>query len=199
MRIKIFGWIGIVWGTFILVTAGPRIVAGDIGEGSYAAGQYFAFLIGGLMLVAGIRTLRKAPAELQTTTDAENFATRYTKAWCSQRAERVAECYAEHGSLTINGGAPAVGREAIAASAKGFMRAFPDMVVTFDRLVEADDEDAGRATYHWTLIGTNTGPGGTGRPVRISGYEEWLFDADGLILDSQGHFDEAEYNRQLNG
>ena len=68
-----------------------------------------------------------------------------------------------------------------------------------DRLVEPEDEDAGRATYHWTLTGTNTGPGGTGRKVRISGYEEWLFDSDGLILDSHGHFDEADYKRQLNG
>jgi hypothetical protein len=35
--------------------------------------------------------------------------------------------------------------------------------------------------------------------VRISGYEEWTFGEDGLIATSQGHFDEAEYNRQLLG
>ena len=50
--------------------------------------------------------------------------------------------------------------------------------------------------YHWTLVGTNSGPGGTGKSVRISGYEEWTL-ADGLIAASQGHFDEAEYVRQL--
>lgn len=38
--------------------------------------------------------------------------------------------------------------------------------------------------YHWTLEGTNTGPGGTGHKVRISGYEEWKFGPDGLIEDS---------------
>jgi len=54
-----------------------------------------------------------------------------------------------------------------------------------------------RAEYHWTLIGTNTGPGGTGHRVRISGVERWQIGADGLIASSQGHFDAAEYRRQL--
>jgi hypothetical protein len=29
------------------------------------------------------------------------------------------------------------------------------------------------------------------------GYEEWTIGADGLIAESKGHFDEAEYQRQL--
>jgi len=51
--------------------------------------------------------------------------------------------------------------------------------------------------YHWTLIGANTGPGGMGNPVRISGYELWRFGTDGLIASSQGHFDSSDYQRQL--
>jgi hypothetical protein len=88
-----------------------------------------------------------------------------------------------------------VGRAAITASAQGFMTAFPDLVVVMDSL----KVDGPRATYHWTLTGTNTGPGGTGRPVRISGYEEWRLGPDGLIAASLGHFDAAEYARQLAG
>jgi hypothetical protein len=57
--------------------------------------------------------------------------------------------------------------------------------------------DGARAVYRWTLTGTNTGPGGTGRAVRISGYEEWTFGADDLIAQSEGHFDESDYNRQI--
>ena len=53
------------------------------------------------------------------------------------------------------------------------------------------------AEYRWTLIGTNTGPGGTGRRVEIKGFEEWTIGDDGLIAASLGHFDEAEYERQL--
>ena len=68
-----------------------------------------------------------------------------------------------------------------------------DMVVRMDRL----DPAADGFQYHWTLTGTNTGPGGTGNKVHIGGYEEWTFGADGLIAGSLGHFDEAEYQRQL--
>ena len=130
-------------------------------------------------------------------TDAElqDFATRYTAAWCSQNPASVAAFFADTGSLTINAGTPAVGREAITGSAESFMTAFPDMVVAMDSVTQVGD----RVEYHWTLTGNNTGPGGTGRPVRISGYEEWTFGPDGLVARSLGHFDEADYQRQLTG
>ncbi len=123
------------------------------------------------------------------------FAERYTAAWCSQNAARVAAFFSPDGSLTINDGSPAVGRDAITAAAQGFMTAFPDLVVSMDRV----DVEGERAVYHWTLTGTNSGPGGTGRTVRISGHEEWRMGDDGLIVESKGHFDEAEYARQLKG
>jgi uncharacterized protein (TIGR02246 family) len=124
-----------------------------------------------------------------------SFASKYTAAWCSQDPARVASYFSTDGSLTINAGPPSVGREAIAASARGFMTAFPDLVVQMDSV-----RIVGRgAIYHWTLTGTNTGPGGTGRPVRISGYEEWTFGPDGLVARSLGQFDAAEYQRQVDG
>jgi uncharacterized protein (TIGR02246 family) len=123
------------------------------------------------------------------------FATKYTAAWCSQNAANVASFFAENGSLKINSGAPSVGRKAITAAAQGFMTAFPDMIVTMDGTSVAGDH----AIYRWTVIGKNTGPGGTGNPVRISGFEEWTIGADGLIAESKGHFDEADYQRQLKG
>jgi hypothetical protein len=95
--------------------------------------------------------------------------------------------------LKINDGEAAVGRAAIAESAKSFMSAFPDMRVTMDEVRVS----GGLAFYHWTLDGSNTGPGGTGRRVRISGYEEWRMGEDGLIADSRGRFDAAEFERQL--
>ena len=121
------------------------------------------------------------------------FGTKYTAAWCSQNAASVAAFFAENGSLKINDGAPSVGRAAITAAAAGFMTAFPDMVVAMDSV----SLDGRRAVYRWTLTGTNRGPGGAGKPVRISGNEEWTFGADGLIAESKGHFDEPDYNRQL--
>jgi uncharacterized protein (TIGR02246 family) len=121
------------------------------------------------------------------------FAKRYAEAWCSQNPESVAAFFAENGSLSVNDGPPAVGRVAIAEVARGFMRDLPDMIVTFDKLEPRGEKIA----FHWTLTGTNTGPGGTGKRLRISGYELWKIDEDGLIAESKGHFDGAEYERQL--
>jgi uncharacterized protein (TIGR02246 family) len=127
------------------------------------------------------------PAQLR------DFARRYTAAWCSQDPARVAAFFSPQGSLSVNGAAPAVGRSAIREVAQGFMTAFPDLEVLMDDVLV----QGGRAVYHWTLTGTNTGPGGTGQRVRISGFEEWQIGADGLIAQSQGHFDDASYQRQL--
>ena len=121
------------------------------------------------------------------------FAEAYTAAWCSQDAASVGAFYGENGSLRVNEDAPAVGREAIAEVAQEFMTAFPDLQVFLDDLLLQDDG----ATYHWTLTGTNSGPGGTGRTVRISGFEVWQIGADSLIANSHGHFDASEYRRQL--
>ena len=126
-------------------------------------------------------------------TKLNEFAARYTSAWCSQNAANVAAFFSPAGSLTINNGSPALGRTAITRAAQGFMTAFPDLVVRMDRLAV----DGANIQYHWTLTGSNTGPGGTGRPVRISGFEEWRFGADDLIAESKGQFDAADYDRQL--
>ena len=108
-------------------------------------------------------------------------------------SREVAAFFSADGSLSINGGAPAVGRDAIREVVQGFMTAFPDLVLTMDDVrIEGD-----RAVYHWTFAGTNTGLGGTGQQVLFSGFEEWEIGADGLIARSLGHFDEADYRRLL--
>jgi uncharacterized protein (TIGR02246 family) len=121
------------------------------------------------------------------------FAERYTAAWCSIDPRRVAEHYAPDGSLTINDGPPSVGRDSITKTAQSFYVALPDMRVYMNNLV-VDDE---HIEYHWTFTGTNTGPGGTGKAVRVTGYEEWAISDEGLIAASRGHYDAAEYARQL--
>jgi len=101
-----------------------------------------------------------------------DFATRYAADWSSQKPDRVAAFYAADGSLSVNAGAPSVGRAAITATAQGFMAAFPDMVVKMD----AVHGDGSHATFRWIWTGTNTGPGGhwqvrSGRGVR--GMDDW--------------------------
>jgi predicted ester cyclase len=124
-----------------------------------------------------------------------DLAVRYTAAWRSQNPASVAAFYSPDGCLSINEGAPAVARSAITEAAQAFMTAFPDLQVLMDDLLVQGDG----AVYHWTLIGTNTGPGGTGKRVRISGFEVWKIGDDGLITESRGHFDSAAYEQQIKG
>jgi len=125
-------------------------------------------------------------SELMNSENLTEFAKRYAKAWCSHNPESVAAFFAENASLTVNGGPPTPALEI----ARGFMRDFPDMIVTFDRLEPRKD----RTAFHWTLTGTYAG---TGNHVRISGYELWKIDNAGLIAESSGHFDAAEFEHQL--
>jgi len=52
-----------------------------------------------------------------------DFAVRYAAAWSSQHPDSLAAFYSEHGSLTVNAGAPSVGRAAITATAEEYMTA----------------------------------------------------------------------------
>jgi SnoaL-like polyketide cyclase len=87
-----------------------------------------------------------------------DFAARYTAAWCSQDPMRVAGFYFPGGALTVNNEIPAVGRGAITEVAQSFMTAFPDMRLVMDEV----SVQGNRIEDHWTLIGSNTGPGGAG-------------------------------------
>ena len=80
-----------------------------------------------------------------------SFANRYAQAWCSQNPENVAAFFAANGSLSVNDGAPAVGRAAIAEVARGFMRDLPDIVVMMDK---------GDARFGWNKV-----------PLDIHGHE----------------------------
>lgn len=114
------------------------------------------------------------------------LAREYTEAWCSRDPRRVAAHYATGGTIAINGGEPA----SIASIAESFIAAFPDIEVLMDDLVVIDEV----VEYHWTFTGTSAE---TGKSVRIPGFEEWTIGADGLIVESRGHYNQAEYDRQL--
>lgn len=137
-------------------------------------------------------TNTRLPEELKKF-DLEVFAKSYAQVWCSQRPNFVSYFFSEDGVLQINDGSPAEGTEAITNVAKGFMEAFPDMVVSMDSLITKSD----KTRFYWTLTGTNNGTNGTGNKVNISGFEEWTINDKGLIQKSNGYFDEKEYKRQL--
>lgn len=147
------------------------------------------------MVAFSILTGACQPAKEQPDiTELTEFATRYAAAWSSQDPVAFASFYAENGSLRINDGEPSIGRDEITETARSFMTSFPDMLVRLVELRQTDDH----VEFHWHWTGTNTGPGGTGNAVDLRGYEQWTLGEDGLILESRGNMDDAEYQRQLN-
>jgi nuclear transport factor 2 (NTF2) superfamily protein len=117
----------------------------------------------------------------------EELARSYTEAWCSRDPAQVAAHYVSGGTIAINGG----GATGITDVAAAFIAAFPDIEVSQDDLVFPDN---GSVEYRWTFTGTSAE---TGNRVRVRGYEEWTLSPEGLIVESRGHYDQAEYDRQL--
>ncbi len=105
----------------------------------------------------------------------------------------MAGCYEDTASLTINGGTPSTGRKQLAATAASYMEALPDLRVSVDQVLVAGDS----VFWVWTLTGTNTGPAGTGKPVRVSGIEVWTMGESGLAANSIGYYDAETYERQI--
>jgi hypothetical protein len=153
--------------------------------------SFAAFATSVLLLTLAACSPKETPVPTEERT---SFAARYASAWSSQDPGKFGAFYDENGSLVVNGSA-SVGRAAIIETARAYMTAFPDMVVRLDSL----REEQGATVFHWTWTGTNTGPGGTGKAVNLRGYERWTFGPNGLIVNTDGHFDNAEYQRQLTG
>ena len=164
----------------------------------------FTFFLPSLVWITGCNNQSERSATASVNTEIKNektmekerlatFGKKYAEAWCSQTPSSVAAFFAPDGSLKVNTDPPAVGREAITKVAQGFMTAFPDMIVTMDSLINKP----GGTEFHWTLTGTNSGTGGTGNKVKVSGFEVWQFGDEGLIQESIGSFDADEYNRQV--
>ena len=68
MKNKILGWIGVIWGGFILINFGLSIIQGTLPGGAYGFGRLLAVAIGVLLLYAGLRALRAAKSESQQET-----------------------------------------------------------------------------------------------------------------------------------
>jgi len=114
----------------------------------------------------------------------------YAEAWCSGSGVKVASFYSENATSIVNGGVPTVGRAAIAEAVDAFMTEFSDMVLHVDELRTAGDQ----AVHLWTIEGTH---GTTGNVIQIRGWQNWVLSEDLLIVEANGGYDAAEYDRQV--
>ena len=122
-----------------------------------------------------------------------DMAERYASAWCSHSIDAVISFFEDTGQTQVNGGPPIVGHDDISGAVKGFYDAFPDLVVRMDDLRSSGNH----AIFVWTLEGTNSGPGGSGKFVRIKGWEEWDLSETLRFKAVKGWFDPLEYDRQI--
>lgn len=127
-----------------------------------------------------------------STNAAAVLAARYTAAWNTGRPEAVAAFFAQTGGIVINRGTPWEGRAGVAAMAAGFFADVPDLALVCDGVRLAGTH----MVYLWTFTGTHSG---TGRPLRIEGWEEWDLNAELMITASRGWFDAGEWDRQVAG
>ncbi len=127
--------------------------------------------------------------------EAEELGRKYTESWCSHDPNAVASFNATDGRIVINDGEPSNGRSAVAEMAQGFFNGFPDLVVRMDSIRTSGTY----CVFLWTLEGTTSGPDGTGKRVEVSGWEYWRLTNDGLVAESKGHFDAADFERQVAG
>lgn len=125
-------------------------------------------------------------------TEIRNLVAELAKAWNAHAPGAVARVYAENARFVINRGEPMIGRADIAAMAAGFMADFPDMVLTNDHIQTAGDH----AIYTWTFEGHHRE---TGNLTKFCGWEEWEVGEDLKVVSSLGWYDEADYQRQVQG
>jgi hypothetical protein len=116
----------------------------------------------------------------------EQLARTYTDAWCSHDVGRIVDHFVPGGTISFNGGEPIEIEEV----ANFFVTAYPDGEIVMDDLVFKEDY----VEWHWTVTGTRAE---TGKRIHLAGFDEWMIGLDGLITESQRHYDVAEYDRQL--
>lgn len=128
-----------------------------------------------------------------TDEQATAFGAQYAEVWSSSNPARVVSMFAPDGSITINGGPPAAGADGLENVALSYMSAFSDLLITCERMVRAGSQ----WKWFWRMRGTFSGPGGTGKRIDLRGWEVLTMTPEGRIRHAEGHFNQAEYERQL--
>jgi len=122
---------------------------------------------------------------------------RQARAWNAHDPAAVAACYAPNATEYDAGGETAVGRDAIAARAKQYIDAFPDMRLE----IVSIGVEGNTYTWQWKALGTNSGSLAgippTNRKVVVEGCSVGKVGDDGLIGSETDYWNEASMMRQL--
>lgn len=122
----------------------------------------------------------------------QTLATEYASAWSSGDPAAVAGFFIADGQMSINQGDTSVGAQAIIDLVAGFYTEFPDLDVRCDLMRCAGQH----AVFVWTLEGHHAQ---SNNHVVVGGWSDWELDDDMKVRKSSGWFDEADYQRQIDG
>ena len=152
-----------------------------------------------LFVLIAFSFLAGASCQQKTDDKAERIAMadKYVKAWNEGDLSLfdevlTPECVRHHVGISED----IIGIEAIKEYVTYMRTAFPDLNVTLDELIIAEDHSIGR----WIVTGTNTGPMGdsppTGKKVKYSGIEVARI-VDGKTVESWIYYNQAALFIQL--
>jgi steroid delta-isomerase-like uncharacterized protein len=116
----------------------------------------------------------------------------WERCWNHQDPSAIRETH--HETFAQNG--VPIGTAAFERSLAGFFQAFPDVRVTIEDVMAADDRVLTRVLYHGTQSGPYEGLEPSGRRIRVSGLELFLL-LDGRIIQHWHEMDHLEILRQL--
>ncbi len=92
----------------------------------------------------------------------------------------------------MNRGEPWAGRDRVRDMAAGFFKDVPDLALSCDDVRVSGHH----VLFLWTFVGHDTG---TGKPLKVQGWEDWDLNTEGLVQTSYGWFDADAYARQVSG
>ena len=152
-----------------------------------------------LFVLIAFSFLAGASCQQKTDDKAERIALadKYVKAWNEGDLSLfdevlTPECVRHHVGISED----IIGIEAIKEYVTYMRTAFPDLNVTLDELIIAEDHSIGR----WMITGTNTGPMGdsppTGKKVKYPGIEVARI-VDGKLVESWVYYNQAALFIQL--
>jgi steroid delta-isomerase-like uncharacterized protein len=122
----------------------------------------------------------------------------FEEVWNQGRTESIAKMFAADGvahGLAPDGGA-LKGPEAFAGFQQAFLKAFPDLKLTVEDLIEEGDKVAVRWSTAGTLQGDGLGVIPTGRSMKVTGMTIVRL-RDGMLVEGWNNFDVLGMHQQV--
>ena len=117
--------------------------------------------------------------------------------WNAERMSDLQGLLSEDYVRKLNGIQVAHKPVELEAYIQNYQRAFPNLKINVERMVESDS----LVVAFWTFEGTNTGEFGefipTGKKARVSGVSLFAFDPDGKIVSEDTYYNELYLLQQL--